>query len=161
MFSDLLVFKTPKLQRAQMVLALLQLALKKANLIDDAKRLEGLDLTNPEMAKVALEILNAMRALGRAIQGGDDHELLHWVVPGVLAVAHRPLRYHPLHGGSRLPLPADAAPLVVEWAELLQVEGIKSIISLMHHGDTACYRSLSLGDRVPRKPWVRGGATSV
>jgi hypothetical protein len=60
MFSDLLVFKTPKFQRAQMVLALLQLALKKAGLVDDAKRLEGLDLTNPEMAKVALEILNAM-----------------------------------------------------------------------------------------------------
>ena len=72
-----------------------------------------------------LEIRNAMRALGRAIQGGDDHELLHWIMPGLLAVAHRPLRYHPLHGGSRLPLPADAAPLVVEWAELLQVEGIK------------------------------------
>jgi hypothetical protein len=67
MFSDLLVFKTPKLQRAQMVLALLQLALKKANLIDDAKRLEGLDLTNPEMAKVALEILNAMNVAAKEV----------------------------------------------------------------------------------------------
>ena len=65
MFSDLLVFKTPKFQRAQMVLALLQLALKKAGLVDDAKRLEGLDLTNPEMAKVALEILNAMNVAAK------------------------------------------------------------------------------------------------
>ena len=50
-----------------MVLALLQLALKKANLIDDAKRLEGLDLTNPEMAKVALEILNAMNVAAKEV----------------------------------------------------------------------------------------------
>lgn len=60
MFSDLQVYKTPKLQRAQMVLALLQLALKKAGLSAEARRLEGLSLTDPSMARVALEILHAM-----------------------------------------------------------------------------------------------------
>lgn len=93
-----------------------------------------------------LEIRSAMRSLGRAIQGGDDRELLHWVIPRVLAVVHRPLRYHPLYGGSRLPLPEDASPLIEEWADLLQVEGVRSIISLMHDGDVACYRKLSIGN---------------
>jgi len=90
--------------------------------------------------------VNAMRSLGRAIQDGDDRELLHWVMPGALAVAHRPLRYHPLHGGSRARLSPEVAPAVEEWADLLQVEGIRSILSLMHDGDTDCYRSLALGD---------------
>ena len=60
MFSDLLVYTTPKFQHAQMVLALLQLALKKAGMTDEARRLDGLDLTNPEMAKGALSVLKAM-----------------------------------------------------------------------------------------------------
>src|SRR4051794_40602044 len=87
-----------------------------------------------------------MRQLGRAIQSGDDSELLHRVIPGVLAVAHRPLRYHPVYGGSRARLSLDAAPLVAEWADLIKIEGIRSIISLMHDGDTDCYRTLPLGD---------------
>jgi hypothetical protein len=60
MFSDLLTFTTPKFQRAHMVLALLQLALRKAGLMDDARRLEGLDLVDPAMGTIALEILRAM-----------------------------------------------------------------------------------------------------
>ena len=60
MFSDLLVYTTPKFQHAHMVLALLQLALKKAGLTDEARRLDGLDLTNVEMAKGAIMVLRAM-----------------------------------------------------------------------------------------------------
>ena len=56
-------------------------------------------------------------------------QLLYWIIPGQLACAHRPLRYHLVHGGSRLPLSPDAAPLIVKWAEFLQVEGIRSIIT--------------------------------
>jgi len=93
-----------------------------------------------------LEIRNAMRALGRAIQSGDVREFLHWVMPGSLALAHRPLRYHPIYGGSRARLSPEIARLVAEWGELLKVEGIRSILSLMHEGDTDCYRSLPLGD---------------
>jgi hypothetical protein len=92
-----------------------------------------------------LEIRDAMRNLGRAIQAGDNRELVYWIMPGRLACAHRPLRYHPIHGGSRRRLPSDAARLIEEWVELLQVEGIRSILSLMHDRDTDCYRSLSLG----------------
>lgn len=88
----------------------------------------------------------AMAALGRDIQAGNERELLHWIIPCQLACAHRPLRYHTLYGGSRTPLPPEAAVLVEEWAELIKVEGIRSIISLWHDGDTACYRALPLGD---------------
>jgi hypothetical protein len=93
-----------------------------------------------------VEIRNAMATLGRALASGNDHELLHWIVPNELACAHRPLRYHPQHGGSRAPLLPEATSLIEEWVELIKVEGIKSIISLWHEGDTACYRSLPLGN---------------
>jgi hypothetical protein len=92
------------------------------------------------------EIKTAMAALGREIRRGNDRELLHWIIPNALACAHRPLRYHPQYGASRTPLPPNATPLIEEWVELIKVEGIKSIISLWHEGDTACYRSLPLGD---------------
>ncbi|MCU1335921.1 MAG: hypothetical protein JWO19_1502 [Bryobacterales bacterium] len=92
------------------------------------------------------EIKNAMRELGQRIQSGDDRELLHWIIPDQLACAHRPLRYHPRHGGSRMPLAPDATPLIEDWVELIKVEGIKSILSLMHDGDLNCYRSLPLGN---------------
>lgn len=68
MFSDCKTYRTANLQHAEMVLALLQLALKKAGLQDEAKRFEGLDLTNPDMAKVALEILNAMNVAARSVK---------------------------------------------------------------------------------------------
>jgi hypothetical protein len=60
MFSDLLVYSTPKFQHAQMVLSLLQLALRKAGLIEEARRLDGLDITNSDMAKGAILVLRAM-----------------------------------------------------------------------------------------------------
>jgi hypothetical protein len=78
MFSDLLVFTTPKYQRAQMVLALLQLALKKAGLVEDARRLEGLDLTSPEMGEIALEILRAMN-----VQAGEVQKTHHLALEAV------------------------------------------------------------------------------
>jgi len=61
MFSDLLTFTTPKLRRASMMVALLQLILKKGGNLEDARRLEGLDVTNAGMAAVAIEILSGLR----------------------------------------------------------------------------------------------------
>uniref|UniRef100_Q023G4 Tyrosine specific protein phosphatases domain-containing protein n=1 Tax=Solibacter usitatus (strain Ellin6076) TaxID=234267 RepID=Q023G4_SOLUE len=92
------------------------------------------------------EIKLAMGALGREIRRGNNDELVYWIIPGALACAHRPLRYHPQYGASRKPLPQDATPLIEEWVELIKVEGINSILSLWHEGDSACYRSLTLGD---------------
>jgi hypothetical protein len=92
------------------------------------------------------EIKLAMGALGRELEKGNERELLHWIIPGQLACAHRPLRYHARYGGSRARLSPDATPLIQEWVELIKIEGIKSIISLWHDRDTACYRSLPLGN---------------
>jgi hypothetical protein len=64
MFSDLLTFQTPKLAKASMVVAHLQLILKMEGRFDDASRLEGLEVTSRPMAEVAFTILQAMRVDG-------------------------------------------------------------------------------------------------
>lgn len=92
-----------------------------------------------------LEIRDAMRHLGARIASGDDSELLHWVIRGELACAHRPLRYHPRYAGSRVRLPAEVLGAVEDWVERIRAEGISSILSLMHEGDLGCYRALDLG----------------
>lgn len=92
-----------------------------------------------------VEIRQAMKRLGRRIAGGDDSQLLHWVIPGALVCAHRPLRYHPCYAGSRVRLPTETTGLVREWVTRVRAEGIKSIISLVHDGDLGCYAGLDLG----------------
>lgn len=88
-----------------------------------------------------------MATLGHQIRDGHDGDFLHWIIPGKLACAHRPLRYDPRYGGSRRPLPLAAASEIETWAALVrEYYGIKSIIALWHDGDLACYRSLPLGD---------------
>lgn len=72
MFSDCLTFKTPKLQRASMTVALLKLVLKKSGHPADALRLEGLDVTSPEMAGVALSIISAMPAMNPEVAQTRD-----------------------------------------------------------------------------------------
>lgn len=91
------------------------------------------------------EIVLRMKALRRRLEAGDDSELLAWVIPAALACAHRPLRHHPRYGGSGLPIPAEAQPLILDWVEQIRMEGIASIISLMHDRDLRCYRHINLG----------------
>lgn len=91
------------------------------------------------------EIKLAMGSLGRRLEQGDNSQLLYWVIPDQLACAHRPLRHHPLYGGSGKNLSSMAAGLVHEWAEEIVLYGIKSIISLMHDRDLNCYSLLDLG----------------
>ena len=75
MFSDLQVYATPKLQHAQMLLALLQLALKKAGLTYEARCLDGLDLTNKEMAQGALMVLQTMSIPAKGARQAHDMAL--------------------------------------------------------------------------------------
>jgi|SRR5208337_1264204 len=91
------------------------------------------------------EIRSALSRLGRKMKDGDDSELLHWVIPQALACSQRPLRYHPLYGVSGANIPAEAGPLVKDWATFIQCLGIKSIISLMHDRDLGYYAKLDLG----------------
>lgn len=90
-------------------------------------------------------IVGRMKALRRNLEAGDDSELLVWAIPGRLACAHRPLRHHPLYGGSGLPIPGEAKPLILDWVEQIRMEGIASVISLMHDRDLRCYRQIDLG----------------
>lgn len=82
-----------------------------------------------------------------------------------MAIAQRPLRHHPRYGGSGLPIPAEAKPLILDWIEHIRLEGIASIISFMHDRDLRCYRDIDLsglnlvaflqreGFRVRPLPW--------
>ncbi len=90
-------------------------------------------------------IRSALSQLGRKMEQGDDSQLLHWVIPEKLACAQRPLRHHPLYGGSGRNIEPAAAPLVKDWAELVEMEGVRSIISLMHARDLSYYEKLDLG----------------
>ena len=91
------------------------------------------------------EIVARIKALGRNLGAGHDSELLVWVIPCALACAHRPLRHHPLYGGSGLPIPGEAKPLILDWVEQIRMEGIASVISLMHDRDLRCYQQIDLG----------------
>lgn len=97
-----------------------------------------------EQSKAAA-IKNALYALGKRIQCGDDSELLVWVIDGKLAVAHRPLRYHPYFGGSGADLPTQAISELIRWVSRVRYSGIRSIICLMHAKELRHYANLNLG----------------
>jgi hypothetical protein len=92
-----------------------------------------------------LDIKRAMSDLGRRLAKNDNSQLLHWVIPEKLACAHRPLRHHPLYGGSGKNLSLSATSLVFDWAEEVQIIGVRGIICLMHDRDLRYYGSLNLG----------------
>ncbi len=89
-------------------------------------------------------LASEVKSLGRRISNSDDSQLLVWVIPEALACAHRPLRYNRLYGGSVRNLAPEATPLIYEWAELIELSGIQSIISLMHDTELEFYRALDL-----------------
>lgn len=111
------------------------------------------------------EIAREMAALGHRLESGDESELLLWVIPRMLACAHRPLRHHPQYGGSGAPIPSSAKALVLDWIDWLRLEDIASIISFMHDRDLGCYREIDFdgvtlfealerhGFRVCALPW--------
>ena len=85
-----------------------------------------------------------LRNLGRRIANRDDSQLLVWPIPGALACAHRPLRHNRLYGGSVRNLAPEATPLIFEWVEQVELEGIRSIICLMHDTELKFYEALDL-----------------
>jgi hypothetical protein len=90
------------------------------------------------------EIVARMKLLKARLESGDDSELLVWVLPGRLASAQRPLRHHPLYAGSGVIIPAQATPLLFQWADAVRTGGIAGIISFMHDRDRHCYSELAL-----------------
>lgn len=98
-----------------------------------------------EIESKAGELRQSLRDLGERLTAGDDSEILVWVIPKALAVAHRPLRFHPQFGGSGRDLPVDATSAVIQWAQRIQKIGIRAIISLMHPKELCHYARLDIG----------------
>lgn len=90
------------------------------------------------------EVANRMRDLGRRLEGGDESELLIWVIPGQLACGHRPLRHHQVYSGSARNLESGAISFLCGWVELMRVYDVKSIVCLMHDNELAYYGALDL-----------------
>lgn len=103
------------------------------------------DQLEVEIDRNTNEIKLAMSGLGSRLECGDELEILHWILPNLLACAHRPLRHHPVWGGSGNNLATATTDLVVEWSQRVRDCGVRSIISLMHDRDIRCYLSLNLG----------------
>jgi hypothetical protein len=85
------------------------------------------------------EIRTRLALLSERISSGDSSELLVWVHDQQLAVAHRPLRYHPVFGGSGRELPSNARDELLKWFDRLQEYGMRSIITLMHPSEIKHY----------------------
>ena len=83
-----------------------------------------------------------MRELAHRLESGDGSRLVYWIKQNELGCTVRPLRRHPRYALGRLTLPAEVRPLIDEWITFVKVENIRSILSLMHGADVACYRLL-------------------
>lgn len=81
-------------------------------------------------------IRNAMR---EALDEPERSPMLAWAVPGVLAVTQRPLRTHPIFGGSGRSYPAEARPAIEEWISRLVKQGIRSVVVLTSNKELAHY----------------------
>jgi|SRR5579871_879203 len=100
----------------------------------------------PFEERVALRceaIRHGMRELAYRLESGDESQLIYWIKENELGCTVRTLRRHPRYALGRLALPAEVRPLVDEWVTLVNVENIRSILSLMHDADLACYRLLA------------------
>jgi hypothetical protein len=96
-----------------------------------------------ERVSMACEtIRHDMRELARRLENGDESQLICWIKQNELACTVRPLRRHPRYALGRSILPPEVRPLVDDWITFVKVENIRSILSLMHDADLACYRLL-------------------
>jgi len=93
----------------------------------------------------ANQVRTALRALASRLQTGDDSQLLVWIIPGQLAVAYRPLRHHPIFGGSGRSLSEESASEVICWVKRIVDQGFRGLICLMHAKEVAHYARLDLG----------------
>lgn len=91
------------------------------------------------------ELQTKLSDLGARLCAGDDSQLLIWVIPDKLTCAHRPLRKRPEYGGPQVDLPAEAAPLVVQWVRRIKREGIQSVVAIMGDRELAHYNLAAIG----------------
>jgi hypothetical protein len=74
-----------------------------------------------------------------ALNAGDPLPRLAWAIPGRLAIGQRPLRTHPVYGGSGRDYPVEARPDIDAWVEGLVRQGIRSVIVLTSNKELEHY----------------------
>lgn len=100
-------------------------------------------MSDPER-DLANQIRSDLWTLRREIKAGSKSALVIWPIPEKLACAQRPLRDHPLYGGSAKVLPPEAATEVLSWIARIEKQGLRSIICLMHPKEFEYYQPLNL-----------------
>jgi hypothetical protein len=88
------------------------------------------------------ELQGAIRALGDRLDSGNESSLFVEVIPGELMCSYRPLRRHPEFGGPQRDLPAEAAPVLLNWIQKMRTAGIRAIITLMGPAELAHYAAV-------------------
>lgn len=95
-----------------------------------------------ELKEIAQTIRAGIMHFRERNERGDYSAVMTWVMPGKLACAARPLRYHHIYGGSGKALPSEAKPELDKWIECVRSEGIVSLICLVSEKELAHYTQL-------------------
>jgi protein-tyrosine phosphatase len=89
------------------------------------------------LVKAAIDPIR--QAMREALRQPERSPVLAWAVPGVLAVTQRPLRAHPIFGGSGHSYAAESLPVIEEWITRLGNHGIRSVVVLTSNKELAHY----------------------
>lgn len=93
-----------------------------ARIVDLARKARLVEIS-PLEAKLRGEMRTALRK-------EESLPRLAWAITEELAITQRPLRPHPIYGGSRRDYPVEARPDIDAWIEDLVRQGIRSVIVL-------------------------------
>jgi protein-tyrosine phosphatase len=109
------------------------------------------DLVRKEVASSRARLVKGAidpirQAMREALHQPERSPVLAWAVPRVLAVTQRPLRAHPLFGGSGHGYPAEARPAIDEWITRLANLGIRSVVVLTSTRELAHYDAPTASD---------------
>lgn len=115
--------------------------------------------------KIAQNIKKGILHIKHLNENGDYSKVMTWAIPGNLACAARPLRYHQIYSGSGRSLPAEARSELDKWIEVVRCESIVSLICFVSKKELAHYSHLlpadmnlidyykEFGFRVRHIPW--------
>ena len=109
------------------------------------------DLVRKEVASSRARLVKAAidpirQAMREALHQPERSPVLAWAVPGVLAVTQRPLRAHPIFGGSGHSYPAESRPAIDEWITRLANQSIRSVVVLTSNKELAHYDAPTSSD---------------
>ena len=90
--------------------------------------------------KAIHEIERTLRSeMWSALRAKDPLPRLAWAIPGRLAITQRPLRAHPVYGGSGRDYPPASRPDIDAWIEDVVRQGIRSVIVLTSNKELEHY----------------------